>query len=233
MNLFIAEIIDANTATLRADEAWHCFKVLRYKETDTIHFIVNDGYLYTGTILVINAKQCLIKITSKLAKPKHNYYLHIAIAPTKQIDRLEWFIEKAVEIGIDEITFIRTKNSERTIIKLERLIKIVESAVKQSAQTYIPKINDLTPLEKLVTTRTEKTKHIAHCMDEKKEMLKNTFNSAIESIVLIGPEGDFTETEVELAHTNGFTSIELGSTRLRTETAGIYVCNAYSILASL
>ncbi|MBL7917954.1 MAG: RNA methyltransferase [Bacteroidia bacterium] len=155
--------------------------------------------------------------------------MHVAIAPTKQIDRIEWFVEKAIEIGIDEISFIKCKNSERTVVKIDRIKSIAESAVKQSKQAFIPKINELTDFSKIVLTDAD-LKCIAHCNDGDKLSLKNQNFKDKSVFILIGPEGDFTTGEVELANKNSFVSIELGVNRLRTETAGLYAVQAVSIL---
>ncbi len=146
MNIFIANI-NGNTAELTPEESWHCAKVLRIKEGEKINLIDGHGHFYGAQLTTVNEKKCLAAITSgpEVQKPK-NYRLHVAVAPTKNIDRIEWFIEKAVEIGIDEISFIRCKNSERTVIKTERVQKIVESAVKQSLQAQIPKVHELCDL---------------------------------------------------------------------------------------
>lgn len=229
MNVFIASIKD-NIATLTAAESWHCAKVLRYKTNDAIDLIDGLGAFYKGVLKIVNDKQCVVDITQGPShQAKRTYYLHLAIAPTKQIDRIEWMVEKAVEIGIDEITFIKCKNSERVNIKIERIQKIVESAVKQSKQAFIPKINALMEFENIL--KYEATlKLIAHCELNNKKSLKNfKFNSS-SVCVLIGPEGDFAIEEIKEAMDAGYQSVSLGETRLRTETAGLYVVQAAAIL---
>ena len=229
MNVFIAQITDA-IAELTPDESWHCVKVLRCKAGEKINLIDGKGNFYEGELTKVNEKKCVAKITSPAKKQiSRNYYLHLAIAPTKNIDRIEWLVEKAVEIGIDEISFIRCKNSERTVIKTDRLQKIAESAVKQSLQAFIPKINSLIDFEKIIKTESD-VKLIAHCFPETKKTLKDFNLTNKKSLVLIGPEGDFTEAEVKLAEQNKFKPISLGENRLRTETAGLYVCNAFALL---
>lgn len=229
MNVFIATIND-NLATLTANESWHCAKVLRYKANDAIDLIDGAGAFYKGILKTVNEKQCVVNITEgPVFQKKRDYYLHLAIAPTKQIDRIEWMVEKAVEIGIDEISFLKCKNSERVNIKIERIQKIIESAVKQSKQAFMPKVNELTEFSKIIQNDSG-IKLIAHCEEENKLEIKDikTINSTI--CVLIGPEGDFYHEEIELAKKAGFKAVSLGETRLRTETAGLYVVQAISIL---
>jgi 16S rRNA (uracil1498-N3)-methyltransferase len=229
MNIFVANI-SASLAELAPEESFHCSKVLRYKVGQEIDLIDGKGNFYSGMLTVVNEKKCLVNITSgPKTQTKHPYYLHLAIAPTKNIDRMEWLIEKAVEIGIDEITFIRCKNSERTVIKEDRLIKIAESAVKQSLQAYIPKINPLINFSDILKTNAD-LKFIAHCEEENKKHLKTFDLKNKNSIVLIGPEGDFNTEEISSAKTSGFSEISLGDNRLRTETAGLYVCNTFALI---
>ncbi|MDZ4664307.1 MAG: 16S rRNA (uracil(1498)-N(3))-methyltransferase [Bacteroidota bacterium] len=229
MNVFIANI-NGNAANLTPEESWHCFKVLRCKVGDQIHIIDGLGAAYKGVLMLATEKQCVANITEgPIYQSKRNYYLHLAIAPTKQIDRIEWMIEKAVEIGIDELSFIKCKNSERMNIKIDRIQKIVESAVKQSKQACIPKINDITDFKNMLASESH-IKLIAHCEESDKGNLKD-LNLAGNSIcVLIGPEGDFTIQEIEEAQKAGFKAVSLGKTRLRTETAGLYVVHALAIL---
>jgi 16S rRNA (uracil1498-N3)-methyltransferase len=229
MNIFIA-IINNDIAELTPEESWHCAKVLRFKAGDEVNLIDGKGNFFKGELYTVNEKKCVAKVTATL-KPqsKRDYYLHLAIAPTKNIDRMEWMVEKAVEIGIDEITFIRCKNSERTVIKEERLIKIAESAVKQSLQAYLPKINPLTSFNEAIQFRSD-LKFIAFCEEQQKKHLKDFDLKNKSTIVYIGPEGDFTIDEILLAQNNNIPGISLGSNRLRTETAGLYVCNVFALL---
>jgi len=229
MNIFIADIKE-RTATLTTEESWHCAKVLRYKVNDGVDLIDGKGAFYKAVLTTVHEKQCVANITEgPIFQVKRPYYLHLAIAPTKQIDRIEWMIEKAVEIGIDEITFIKCKNSERVNVKTERIQKIVESAVKQSKQAIIPKVNDLIEFKKCIQ-ETASLKLIAHCANSEKVNIKDLKQQSGSILVLIGPEGDFSKEEVELASTAGFKQLGLGETRLRTETAGLYVVQAFSIL---
>jgi 16S rRNA (uracil1498-N3)-methyltransferase len=229
MNIFIASV-NNKTATLTPKESWHCAKVLRYKTGDTIDLIDGVGAFYKATLQTVHEKQCVAEIIQgPTYQKKRNYYLHLAIAPTKQIDRIEWMIEKAVEIGIDEISFIKCKNSERVNIKTERIQKIVESAVKQSKQAFIPKINELIDFKNILQNAAT-IKLIAHCEEENKMSLKDIELKSNSICVLVGPEGDFTHEEISQAKQNDFKPITLGENRLRTETAGLYVVQAFSIL---
>ncbi|MGZ3884847.1 MAG: 16S rRNA (uracil(1498)-N(3))-methyltransferase [Bacteroidia bacterium] len=230
MNIFIATI-NGTIAELRPDESWHCAKVLRYRAGDETELIDGNGNFYKGVLTDVHEKKCIVRITSGPV-PQHprNYYLHLAIAPTKQLDRIEWMIEKAVETGIDEITFLRCKNSERTIIKTERIQKIIESAVKQSLQAFIPRLNELCDFKTILDTNCD-TKLIAHCSEGPKISLKELSPANKKILVLIGPEGDFTPEEVELALEKKFMALSLGKNRLRTETAGLQVCSAFALLS--
>jgi len=230
MNTFFG-IIQNNAAILNEEESLHCVKVLRHKVGDTICVIDGNGTRAIGKIEAAHAKQCAVSLSQKEVVAKtRNYYLHIAIAPTKNIERIEWFVEKAVEIGVDEITFIRSKNSERTVIKDDRIRKVAESAVKQSQQAYIPKINSLTEFKDFMKTATADIKLIAHCEEDKKENIKNYIVSDKSHLALIGPEGDFTKEEIEQALSANFKPVALGDNRLRTETAGLYVCGALAVI---
>ncbi len=231
MNIFIATV-EQKLATLTSEESWHCAKVLRKKTGDKIQLIDGIGNFYEGVLEIVSDKKCTANLTSgPILQEKRNYYLHLAIAPTKQIDKIEWMIEKAVEIGIDEISFISCKNSERTVIKIDRIIKIIESAVKQSLQAYLPKINDLTSFKEIINSKEADQKLIAHCYNEEKNDLKQMEFKNKSTLVLIGPEGDFSMDEVDIALKNNFKAVSFGSNRLRTETAGLYVCQAASLLS--
>lgn len=232
MNTFFG-IIQNNAAILNEDESLHCVKVLRHKVGDTIRVIDGKGTIAIGKIEAAHAKQCAVSLTEKeMVKPIRNYTLHVAIAPTKNIERIEWFVEKAVEIGIDEISFIKCKNSERTVIKDDRLKKVAEAAVKQSQQAYIPKLNSLVEFKEFVKTNASDIKLIAHCEKENKHSLKNYISTQKSFSILIGPEGDFSKDEIALALTAGYQPVSLGESRLRTETAGLFVCNAFAAINS-
>ena len=226
-------IIQNNSAILNEEESLHCVKVLRHKVGDIIQVIDGNGTRAVGKIEAAHAKQCALSLFEKeLVKQTRNYKLHIAIAPTKNIERTEWFVEKAVEIGIDEISFIKCKNSERTVIKNERILKVAESAVKQSKQAFIPKINPIIDFKEFIKKDTSEIKLIAHCENQSKQHLKQYIVSDKSFTILIGPEGDFIKDEITLALSSGYLPINLGDTRLRTETAGLFACNALAVIIS-
>lgn len=230
MNTFFG-IIQHHAAILNEDESLHCVKVLRHKVGDIICVIDGKGTRAIGKIEAAHAKQCAVSLAEKTTVAKNRkYYLHVAIAPTKNIERTEWFVEKAVEIGIDEISFIRCKNSERTVIKDERIGKVAESAVKQSQQAYLPKINSLIDYKDFVKNNQDAIKMIAHCEEYQKTPIQSLITKEHAYVVLIGPEGDFTKDEIELALSLNFQPVSLGENRLRTETAGLYSVAACAVL---
>jgi 16S rRNA (uracil1498-N3)-methyltransferase len=231
MHLFYTPDISENIYTLNEIESKHCIKVLRLGTNDTIQLIDGKGGFYNAKITEPNPKRCTVEITKTQKEfGKRNHYLHIAIAPTKNIDRFEWFLEKATEIGIDEITPILCEHSERKAIKPERLEKIIISAVKQSLKGYKPKLNELTNLDDFLKMNFKENKFIAHCEETNKILLKNNYNKGSNAIILIGPEGDFSPQEITLAKDNNFLEISLGESRLRTETAGVVACHTINLL---
>lgn len=232
MNTFFG-IIQNNVAILNEDESLHCVKVLRHKVGDIIQVIDGNGTRAIGKIEAAHAKQCAVSLTEKeVVKHTRNYKIHIAIAPTKNIERIEWFVEKAVEVGVDEISFIKCKNSERTVVKDERILKVAESAVKQSQQAYIPKINPLIDFKEFIKKDISDIKLIAHCEKESKQHIKQYITTNKSFTILIGPEGDFTKDEITLALSSSYLPVALGDSRLRTETAGLFACNAFAVINS-
>ena len=233
MNLFYTPDITVPVYTLSEEESKHAVRVLRLKEGDHIHLIDGLGGFYKAEITDANVKRCKVKIIETQKEySKRSFYLHIAIAPTKSIDRIEWFLEKATEIGIDEITPIECEHSERTIVKPQRLNKVLVSAIKQSVKAYLPKLNEMEDFIKFVKLPFDGEKFIAHCntTPKNKDHLKNVYTPAKNALILIGPEGDFSPKEVEQALQNGFREISLGNSRLRTETAALVACNVINIL---
>ena len=228
MQLFYLEN-PKNEIILSAEESKHATKVLRKKEGDILNFTDGKGAFYKAEIIVADSRKCRLKVVSTEQKEKqHNYHLHIAIAPTKNMDRFEWFLEKATEIGIDEITPIICTHSERKKIKTERCNRILLSAMKQSLKFHVPKLNEAMSLSDFIKQDYEGTKYIAHCEDGEKKELK-TVNKTEKTIILIGPEGDFSPKEIELALQNQFKAVSLGTSRLRTETAGIIAAHSINI----
>ncbi|HEX8377756.1 MAG TPA: 16S rRNA (uracil(1498)-N(3))-methyltransferase [Pedobacter sp.] len=224
MHLFYTPDINSDTYQLNEEESRHCTKVLRLEQGDTVQLIDGRGGWYTAEIKASHAKHTLLKVVKSVHEyAKRNHYLHIAVAPTKNIDRFEWFLEKATEIGIDEITPLICDRSERREVKTERLNKIITSAIKQSLKAYHPKLNEPTRYENFLNPE-QGQKFIAHCMEGGKKPLSDLISKNGRYTVLIGPEGDFSSTEVERAVAGGFQPITLGSSRLRTETAALEAC---------
>lgn len=224
MQLFYNPNIDKNTQQITFDkiESKHIVKVLRKKEGDSICITNGKGLLFVSKIDIASDKKCLVTIASIEEKKKdRDYYLHVAIAPTKNNERFEWFLEKATEIGIDEITPIICQNSERKIIKKERLEKIVQSAMKQSLKFYAPVLNDLIKFEDFLKTSKDNNIYIAHCNDGDKKSIKEIIAPKKSVTLLIGPEGDFSPEEIKKSLNAGYIPVTLGESRLRTETAGI------------
>lgn len=230
MQLFYVPDISGAEVILDETESKHAVKVLRLLVGDEVQLIDGKGNFYEAEISEANPKKCRLSVLkTKREFGKRNFRVHIAIAPTKNIDRFEWFLEKCTEIGIDEITPLLCEHSERKNIKPDRLEKILVSAIKQSLKAYLPKLNDLTPFKELVLNSIAKNKYIAHCYDGEKIHLKNESLQNKEVLVLIGPEGDFSHDEIEFALNKGFKEITLGESRLRTETAGIVACHIVNL----
>lgn len=220
------ELVDGSHF-LDKQESIHCVKVLRRKENDLIHITDGLGKLYHAQIINPDPKRCTFEIQKVEEEPVKHYSVHIAIAPTKNMDRMEWFVEKATEIGINEISLIKSQNSERTIVKTERLIKKAISAMKQSLKYTLPKINELKPLKDVLSISAD-VKCIAYVDSQNPDLLSNKVGSG-KNIVLIGPEGDFTENEITSAITVGWKPVSLGNSRLRTETAGLVACHLINV----
>ena len=228
MQLFYLENPE-NEIILSAEESKHATKVLRKKEGDVLNFTDGKGYFYKAKITVADTKKCRLEIVSSQQKEKqHNYHLHIAIAPTKNMDRFEWFLEKATEIGIDEITPIICSRSERKVIKTKRCTRILLSAMKQSLKFHLPKLNEAISFNDFLKQDYKGSKYIAHCEDGEKKELKIE-NKTDKYLILIGPEGDFSPKEIDLALHNQFKAVSLGTSRLRTETAGIVAVHTINI----
>jgi 16S rRNA (uracil1498-N3)-methyltransferase len=209
--------------TLPSEESKHITKVLRKKEGDTLHFTDGKGNLLIAEITNSDQRKTRVKLIDKIIQEKqHNYYLHIAIAPTKNMDRFEWFLEKATEIGIDEITPIICEHSVRKKVKTERGNRILLSAMKQSLKYHLPKLNEAISLNNFMKQDFIGNKYIAHCENSEKIELKNK-ETEKRTLILIGPEGDFSVSEIEKSIEKNYLAISLGNSRLRTETAGL-VC---------
>ena len=228
MQLFYNPNINETTDTFSFDkeESKHIIKVLRKKDSDIL-FVTNGlGYLFKTEITLASDNKCTVKIISfeKSATPK--FHLHLVVAPTKMNDRFEWFLEKATEIGIHEITPIICDRSERKVINTERFDKILLTAMKQSNVLFLPKLNNPISFKEFVKRKQEGLNFIAHCEETNKKTLKTALKPNENVTVLIGPEGDFTEKEIELALDSNYIPVSLGNTRLRTETAAIVACHS-------
>lgn len=232
MNIFYTpNITNTNTFVLDETESKHAIKVLRLNQGDEICLVDGKGSFYIAEINNAHQKKCEVKIIKNEKEENNKPRIHIAIAPTKNNDRLEWFIEKTTEIGISEISPIICDHSERKFLKTERLEKRAISAMKQSLKATLPLVNDSINFKNFVNSIPETTeKYIAHCYNENQKHLKEIYPGSKDCVVLIGPEGDFSLQEVELALNNGFTPISLGKSRLRTETAGLVACNILNLI---
>ena len=228
MYLFYCPDIETKQ-TLSEEESGHCVRVLRYSAGDEILITDGKGTTYTARITNPHPKHCDFEIISReKQEPHHRFHLHIAVAPTKNIERLEWAIEKCVEIGVDEITPLLCRFSERKQLRTDRLEKIILSAAKQSLTPYLPVLHELTPYDEFISRQkaeADTQKFIAHCYKEDKRVLKNEIEQGRNVLVLIGPEGDFSEREIAEALAVGFVPVSLGESRLRTETAAVVACH--------
>jgi len=210
---------------LNEEESKHAVRVLRLEAGSPVQLIDGKGGLYTAEIKDAHPKRTILQITGVTTEyQKRNHYLHIAIAPTKNLDRLEWFLEKATEIGIDEISLIICQRSERKEAKTERLDKIITSAIKQSLKAYHPVLNEPIAFNKFLAQPFDGQKFIAHCEDRHKTNLQAELQKHGRYLILIGPEGDFSPAEIDGALDNGYKAITLGESRLRTETAALEAC---------
>lgn len=233
MTLFFLNDTDSNLLTLPQEESKHCVKVLRMGAGEELYITNGNGTMCRCRILSPDAKGCVVEVVDrKTDYGRRSHYLHIAVAPTKNTARLEWFVEKAVETGIDEITPIMCDHSERTTLKTERLDKIVVSAMKQSLKAYKPRINEPVRLTDFLDTRFPDpfAKLICHCDGDHRTPLREVCHKGDNALVLIGPEGDFSEREIDKALSNGFQPVTLGDCRLRTETAALYATIAINFL---
>lgn len=230
MQLFYEPDLLSNGGILSPEESAHCIRVLRRNAGDAIQIIDGKGHLFEATIKVASPKACEVEIIQQKNQPPPTVQCHIAVAPTKNIDRTEWFLEKSTEIGIESITPIVVKNSERKVVKPPRLEKVITSATKQSGSYWRPVLNHLTPFDVFVKAAFTGDKYIAHCHNGEEPHLKDVVKKGQNSLVLIGPEGDFTMKEVELALKNGFKPVSLGSKRLRTETAALVACHIIRLI---
>ncbi len=248
MQLFYyPDITPALPLHLPEEESAHCIRVLRMKKGDTLSLTDGKGMFYRGEIILDHPKKCTVKIVQSIPDPsKRNFHLTIAIAPTKNIERFEWFLEKATEIGCDEIIPITCKHSERTVIKTERLNKVIVSAMKQCLKSQLPKLHELTDFKTFIANSISVSNpdsvkrfigHIPELSDSEfppknpeGRHLSEAYTKGSGSLICIGPEGGFTQEEVDQSIKNGFTPISLGNSRLRVETAGVVACSIVNSL---
>lgn len=230
MQLFYSPSIEKEQGTFTFDkeESKHIIRVLRKKEGDTLFVTNGQGTLFETRISLASDRSCLTEIIQYTDKEQAPFRLHLAVAPTKMNERYEWFLEKATEIGIHEITPIICDHSERKVVKTERFEKIIQSAMKQSLQLYLPKLNDPITLKEFLKQEHNSKLYIAHCDEDKeKELLKNSIQPQENYLLLVGPEGDFSPVEIKIALEKGFKPVSLGHTRLRTETAALVACHSF------
>ena len=233
MQLFFTTDILGNFAYFDETESRHLTQVLRRKVGDTVQLTDGLGSLFSGEIIEVGKRTCVVTIQNTVANfEARPFRLHIAIAPTKNMDRIEWFLEKATEIGIDEITPLICKRSERTVVKTERLKGVLASAMKQSLKTFLPKIHEAVDFQQFMKQKfvEDDQKFIAYCNDIERHPLSKMYQKSKNCVLLIGPEGDFMETEVAAAFKQNFVGVSLGNSRLRTETAGVVACHTINLL---
>ena len=228
MQLFYNPDIDETTESFSFDkeESRHIIKVLRKKDSDILHVTNGLGFLFETEITLASDNKCTVQVLSVKKADEPKFRLHLAVAPTKVNDRFEWFLEKATEIGIQEITPVFCDRSERKAINPERFEKIILSAMKQSNETFLPKLNQAVSFKEFIKQKNEGLNLIAHCEETDKKSLKEILKPNENVTMLIGPEGDFSEKEIALALENNFQPVTLGNTRLRTETAAIVACHS-------
>jgi len=227
-----ADISELSTSfTFDKTESRHIVRVLRKSESDTLQITNGRGQLFLAEIVLASDKKCQVHILKCVQKKKAwDYHLHIAVAPTKLNDRMEWFLEKATEIGIDEITPIICDHSERKVVKLERFEKIILSAMKQSLKFHLPKLNSPVTFKQFIKGNPKGALYIAHCEEQDKKSFKKELEANDDITIAIGPEGDFSSKEIAFALQNNFIPVTLGESRLRTETAALVACHSVAFL---
>ena len=222
--------IDNNQIQFSKEESKHIVRVLRKSVGDKLFITNGKGTMFESEITSADQNKCCAKIISSQIKPQKNYKLHLAVAPTKMNDRYEWFLEKATEIGVDSITPIFCDNSERRSIKSDRYEKILLSAMKQSLNCYLPELKDAINFKDFITQSHDGLLFIAHCEDTNRKSLKQELKTNKEITILIGPEGDFSTKEIDLALQYNFVPVTLGNSRLRTETAAVVACHSVAFI---
>jgi len=231
MHIFYTPDIASDNYVLSKEESIHCVRVLRLSANDTVALIDGRGGFYKACIENPDSKACLLRVVEKSYEfSKHNYKLSIAVGIIKQTDRLEWFIEKATEIGIDEIVPLVCKRSEKRHINIDRWERVVVAAMKQSIKAYKPVIKPVISFDQYLASSFLKQKYIAYCFGDDRKLLTNEYKVGEDATILIGPEGDFSPEELQIAIDAGFIPVSLGDFRLRTETAALIACTAIALL---
>ncbi len=236
MQLFYAPEISLPRYTLPEEESKHCVRVLRMSVGDELHLTDGKGNMYRCKVVSDNVKRCEVEVVETWPEyERMSYGLTMCVAPTKNIDRFEWFLEKATEIGISEVYPLECDHSERRQIKLEREEKVITAAVKQSLKAYHPVLHDLTSVRDIIAMDFEGEKYIAHCDSSfgERPYLGNLVKKGANTLILIGPEGDFSKEEINFALQNGFKAISLGRERLRTETAAVVATTVVATINKL
>lgn len=231
MNLFYQPGIPDGALYLDADESRHCVKVLRKKQGDIITVTDGVGFFYNAVITRADPGQCFFELQGKTPVPARDHFIHVAISPTKNADRIEWFVEKVTELGVDRITLMDCKNTERSFIKTDRLRKVAVSAMKQSLKGVLPEISEtLLQFSEVVETCNEDEKFIAAVDPSNPIHLMRAAKRDSSYCILIGPEGDFSTEELKTAMEYEFEKVSLGPSRLRTETAGVAACHILNLI---
>lgn len=221
----------ALTPELPQEEAQHCARVLRLKTGDLITVTDGKGMFYQAILTEAHPKRCRLRIVERREqKPLWRFHVHIAVAPVKNTDRMEWFVEKATEIGINKITCLRCRYSERREINMQRLHKIAVSAMKQSQQAWLPDICTIVDFHALIASVQEDCRMIGHCAGGERRRIGEVYRTGESALILIGPEGDFSADEIAAALAAGFHPVSLGENRLRTETAALAACHTIHVL---
>jgi 16S rRNA (uracil1498-N3)-methyltransferase len=231
MHIFYTPDISGTSYMLDETESKHCARVLRLEKGNLITLVDGVGGFFTAEIADPNPKRCQVNvIKSEREFGVRSFQVNIAIAPTKNMERMEWFLEKSTEIGINRITPLLCRFSERKELKHDRLERVMISAMKQSLKAYLPQLDELTKFSDFIHQPFEGQKFIAHCEDLHRDLLKNVVKPGENYLILIGPEGDFSQNEIELALNAGFHAVSLGNSRLRTETAGLVACHTFNLI---
>jgi 16S rRNA (uracil1498-N3)-methyltransferase len=231
MQLFYTPDLESDIHTLDKEESRHISKVLRLSDGDVLHLTDGKGRMMKAKIIDPNPRAVVVEVFESIEDfQKRKLYIHMLVAPTKNIDRFEWFLEKATEIGVDEITPILCEHSERKVIRHDRLEKVISSAMKQSLKAYHPKLNELTKFKDAINKGFEGRSFIAHLDEENPQQLKAVYQNEDRVQILIGPEGDFSPKEIDEAVKHGFEMVAMGGCRLRTETAAVVACHSINLL---